>query len=113
MSLIKARDAARAEHAVERLGILLWRLRIVAQHLADADDGVQRRAQLVAHVGEELRFVLACFGELAAFFSNFVEQPHVLDGNDRLVRKVASNCICRSENGSASAYNRWRRLVFP
>ena len=50
-----------------------------------ADDGVERGAQLVAHVGEELRLVLACLGELAARFLNFVEQPHVLDRDHRLV----------------------------
>ena len=33
--------------------------RVLLQHLGDADDRVQRRAQLVAHVGEELRLVLA------------------------------------------------------
>jgi hypothetical protein len=46
--------SARAEHAVERLDVLLQRLGILPQHLGDANDGVQRRAQLVAHVGEEL-----------------------------------------------------------
>ena len=48
-----------AEHAVERLKVLSCRLRILAQHLGDANDGVERRAQLVTHVGEKLRFVLA------------------------------------------------------
>ena len=50
---------ARAEHAVERLEVLLEALGILPQHLGDADDGVERCAQLVAHVGEELRLVLA------------------------------------------------------
>jgi hypothetical protein len=75
------------ENAIERLGVLLRRFRILPQHLADADDGIEGRAQLVAHVGEELRFVLACFGELTAFLLNFVEQSHVFDGDDRLVGK--------------------------
>src|SRR3984893_9280335 len=78
---------AGSEHAVKRLGILLQRLRILPQHLADADDGVEWRAQLVAHVGEELRFVLACFSELAALVLNFVEQADVLNCNHRLVGK--------------------------
>src|ERR1700730_6977034 len=43
-----------AEHAVERLQVLLQRFRILPQHLADADDGIERRAQLMAHIGEEL-----------------------------------------------------------
>ena len=76
---------ARAKHAVERLDVLLQRLGILPQHLGDADDGVERRAQLVAHVGEELRLVLARLGELAALVLDFVEQPHVLDRDHRLV----------------------------
>ena len=39
----------------------------------------------MAHVGEELRLVLACLRELAALVLDFVEQPHVLDGDHRLV----------------------------
>ena len=77
----------RAKHPVERLGVLLERLRILPQHLADADDGIERRAQLMAHVREELTFVLACLGELPALVLNFIEQPHVLDGDYRLVGK--------------------------
>ena len=76
---------ARAEHAIERLEVLLERLGILPQHLGDADDGVERRAQLVAHVGEELRLVLARLGELAALVLDLVEQPHVLDRDHRLV----------------------------
>ena len=41
----------------------------------------------MAHVGEELRLVLACFRQLAALLLNFVEQPHVLDCDHRLVRE--------------------------
>ena len=76
---------ARAEHAVERLDVLLQRLRILPQHLGDADDGVERRAQLVAHVGEELRLVLTRLGKLPALVLDFVEQPHILDGDSGLV----------------------------
>ena len=39
----------------------------------------------MAHVGEELRLVLARLGELAALVLDFIEQPHVLDRDDRLV----------------------------
>ena len=56
-----------------------------SDQLGVAEDGVERRAQLVAHVGEELRLVLARLGELAALVLDFVEQPHVLDGDHRLV----------------------------
>src|ERR1700730_17860297 len=48
----------RAEHTIERFKVLLCSFRILPQHLADANNGVERCAQLVAHVGEELRFVL-------------------------------------------------------
>src|SRR6202040_3492802 len=75
---------ARAEHAVERLYILLERFSILAQHLGDADDGVERRAQLVAHIGKELRFVLTRFGELAPRLLDLVEQSRILDRQDRL-----------------------------
>src|ERR1700730_18373998 len=37
----------RAEDAVERLGVLLQCLRILTEHLAHADDGIERGAQLV------------------------------------------------------------------
>src|SRR5262249_8198357 len=77
--------AAGAENAVERLGVLLCGLGVLAQHLADADDGVERRAQLVAHVGEELRLVLARLGKLTALVLDFIEQPHVLDRDHSLV----------------------------
>ena len=33
--------------------------RVGDHHLGQADDGVERRAQLVAHIGEELRLVVA------------------------------------------------------
>ena len=42
------------EHPVERFEVLLCRLCVLAQHLADADDGIERRAQLMAHAREEL-----------------------------------------------------------
>src|SRR6266542_2686797 len=51
------------------------------------EDGVQRRAQLVAHVGEELRLVPARLGKLTALVLDLLEQPHVLDGDNRLVSK--------------------------
>jgi hypothetical protein len=41
--------SAGAEHPVKRLELVLplQVLRILTQHLADADDGIERRAQLV------------------------------------------------------------------
>ena len=76
---------AGAEHPVERLEVLLCCFGILPQHLAHADDGVERRAQLVTHVGQELRLVLARCCELASFLLNLMEQPRVLDRQHRLV----------------------------
>jgi Sulfatase len=76
-----------AENAVEGLGVLLQRLGILAHHLSDADDGVERRAQLVAHIGEELRLVLARFLKLSAFFLDLVEQSRVPDSEHGLGRE--------------------------
>ena len=61
--------------AIEHLTHLLGRLAIdiVENELGVAQDGVERRAQLVAHVGEELRLVLAGDFELLAFVLDFVE----------------------------------------
>jgi hypothetical protein len=42
-------------------------------------------AQLVAHVGEELRLVLARLSKLLALVLDFIEQTHVLDCDHRLV----------------------------
>ena len=69
-----------AAHLLRRLAV-----DAVQDQLGVAEDGVERRAQLVAHVGEELRLVLARLGELAALVLDFVEQPHVLDRDHRLV----------------------------
>src|SRR5262249_5388360 len=59
--------------------------RVSHHHLRQADDGVERGAQLVAHAGEELRFALARLLELAALVLDFVEKAYVFDGNHRLV----------------------------
>ena len=52
---------AGAMHAAQRLLRLLGAeaRRVGDHHLGEPDDGVERRAQLVAHAGEELRLVLA------------------------------------------------------
>src|SRR6516164_285850 len=57
----------------------------VRHQLGVAQDSIERRAQLVAHIGEELRFVLACLFKLPTLVLYLVEQPHVLDGYARLV----------------------------
>src|SRR5438128_10354660 len=57
------------------------------EDLRESDDGVERRAQLVAHVREELALVPAGDLELAALLLDFVEQTYVLDRDRRLVRE--------------------------
>jgi hypothetical protein len=52
---------------------------LLRQHLGETDDRVERRAQLVRHVGEELRLVLVGELELAALGLDLVEQARVLD----------------------------------
>ena len=60
---------------------------VFLQDFAVADDGVERRAQLVAHIGEELRLVLARLLELPALVLDLVEQADISDGDHRLVGK--------------------------
>jgi len=55
------------------------------QHLREADDRVQRRAQLVRHVGQEFALVLVGDLELPALVLDLAEQARVLDGDRRLV----------------------------
>jgi hypothetical protein len=54
------------------------------QHLGEADDRVERRPQLVGHVGEELGLVAAGGLQLAALVLEFPEQPGILDRQDGL-----------------------------
>src|SRR6266568_1305823 len=77
------------EHAHHLLGWLA--VRAVNHQFGIAEDRVERRAQLVAHIGEELRLVLARLFKLPAFVLNLAEQAHVLDGNHGLV------CECRRQ----------------
>src|SRR6266566_4675640 len=51
------------------------------------EDGIQRRAELVAHVGEEFRFALARDFEFPAFLLDLAEQPCVLDRQHGLIGK--------------------------
>src|SRR5215510_14344638 len=52
-----------------------------------ADDRVQRRAQLMADVGEKLRLVAVGRLELLVLFLDLLKQLDVLDGDDRLIGK--------------------------
>ena len=76
-------------HALERLGEAgeLRAFGLLAQHLGQANDGVKRRAQLMAHIREELRLMLACNLELAALLLDLAEQARVLDREHGLGRK--------------------------
>src|SRR6266446_5239723 len=56
----------------------------LGQDLREPDDGVERRAELVGHVGEELRLVPAGGFELAALVRDLVKEPGILDGQGRL-----------------------------
>src|SRR5689334_14029619 len=69
-----------AEHLLRWLAVSA-----VGHQFGIAEDGVERRAQLMAHVGEELRLVLARFFKLPALVLDFIEQPHVFDGDHGLV----------------------------
>ena len=76
-----------AVHALQRF-LRLFRAearRVGDHHLGQPDDGVERRAQLVAHAGDELRLVLARLGKLSVLVLDFVEQPYVLDCDHGLV----------------------------
>src|SRR5438128_10703640 len=80
---------ARSEDVAQVVLLLVVEL---AEHpleedLGEPDDGVERRAQLVAHVREELALVPARDLELAALLLDFVEQTYVLDRDRRLVRE--------------------------
>ncbi len=68
---------ARGEDVVEVLRLLLVDLaeHPFAQHLREADDRVQRRPQLVRHVGQELRLVLAGRLELPVEALELVVHP--------------------------------------
>jgi hypothetical protein len=58
--------------------------RVFDHHLGQPDNGVERRAQLVAHAGDELRLVLARQLQLAALVLDLAEQAGVLDSQHGL-----------------------------
>ena len=96
---------AGAMHAAQRLRRLLGAeaRRVGEHHLGQPDDGVERRAQLVAHVGEELRLVLARELELAALVLQFVRTAaHSRSRSPPGRRRSRPESICLSLNGSTS-----------
>src|SRR5262249_18795231 len=78
-----------AMHALQRLLRLFCAeaRRIGNQHVSEPNDGIERRAQLVADAGDELRLVLARLRELSVLVLDFVEQPHILDRDHGLIGK--------------------------
>src|SRR6516162_1155906 len=73
------------EYANHLLGWLT--VSAVRHQFGIAQDGIEWGAQLMAHIGEKLRLVLARDLELTALVLDFVEQADVLDGYARLVGK--------------------------
>src|SRR6516164_3836191 len=71
-----------AKHLLRRLAISA-----VRHQFGIAKDGVERRAQLVAHIGEELRFVLARLFKLPALVLDFIEETYILNRDCSLVGK--------------------------
>jgi hypothetical protein len=74
------------QDVLEVLGLLLVDVaeHLLGEDLREPDDGVQRSAELVRHVREELRFVPAGRFELGALVRDLPEEPGVLDGQGRL-----------------------------
>src|SRR4051812_17788565 len=62
-------------------------IKAVGQQFRVAEHGVQGRAQLVAHVGQELRFVLARGREVTPLLLDFVEETRIVQGENGLIRK--------------------------
>src|SRR5689334_21079124 len=60
----------------------------------------------MAHIGKELRFVLACLFKLPAFVFDLAEQPCVLDREDRLISKRLQqfDCVLRKVTGLLSSH---------
>src|ERR1700730_17861304 len=59
----------------------------LGQDLREADDGVERRSQLVRHVGKKLALVSARCFELPALVLDLAEKSRILDGQRRLRRE--------------------------
>src|SRR5262245_22544475 len=57
---------------------------LLCQYLGEPDNGVERSAQLVGHVRQELGFVLAGYFELTALLLNLTEEASVLNCDRRL-----------------------------
>ena len=81
-----------AAHLLRRVAV-----DVVENELGVAENGIERRAQLVAHVGKELRLVPACLRELPALvlklsraLAQFVEEPSILNSDDSLAGEAGN-----------------------
>jgi len=85
------------------LDILLQCLRILPQHLGDTDDGVERRAQLVAHIGKGTETCAGLLPRAGDFCPGF---PRTTARSRWLIAawsaKVETRSICLSVNGRTS-----------
>jgi hypothetical protein len=97
----------RAEHAVEWLHVLLQCFRILAQHLAHTDDGVERGCQLVAHIGEKLRLVLTRLASCRLFSWIPSKSRTFSIAIMAWSAKVVTNSICML----AAAWNMWGQVL--
>ena len=77
---------AGAQHAPQRLQRLFGAeaCGMFGHHFGKADDRIERSAQFMAHIGEELRLVLTRDLELAALLLDLAEQARVLNRDHRL-----------------------------
>ncbi len=57
---------------------------LLEQDFREADDGIERSAQLMGHVRQELGFVLAGDFELSGFFLQLLEESCILNGGHGL-----------------------------
>src|SRR5947208_1831823 len=90
----------------------------VHDQLGVPENRVERRAQLVAHVGQELRLVLADNLELATLLLDLLEEPRVLDGEHRLggegleqFHRLRLEAALRSEIGRAHVWNSSHQII--
>src|SRR5215469_2911961 len=88
------------EYAEHLLGWLA--VSTVRHQFGIAQDGIEWGAQFMAHIGKELRLVLACLFKLSALVLDFIEQPYILDGDHRLVSKGFSQLDLLRREGSRS-----------
>src|SRR5215472_8924089 len=80
MSAVGLKTLEDAHHLLRWLAISA-----VGHQFGITQNSVKRRAQLMAHVSQELRLVLACNLKLPTLVLDFVKQSHVLDCNRRLI----------------------------